>query len=356
VPAGQQGRDVGFGDQGVKLTEELNRHPKSAPWLVVCSFTNPHDIGCWGLLQHNPNSGFEFAIDGTVPAVEELFTSDFRGSFEDDLSKKPSAQASYRDKYHLFQKRILALGQYHQYYYQVHKNVDQQMYNVFRAVQNSVHYKDNTIVVLTSDHGDLLSAHGDMHQKFYQAYDETTRVPLMIWSPSYFAGPRSIDTLTSHADLVPMLLGLAGIDGPHQEEIRQQLAVNHSDAVPFAGRDLSRLITGEADPASVNDPVYFMTDDDVDKGLNMKRKIGVGYLPIVEPNSVETVIARLDDGRLWKYTRYFDNPQYWTDPGTPGVDDPDTPGVDVKDVLQVQVQEDPRPPSPVRTTGRTFSI
>jgi len=130
------------------------------------------------------------------------------------------------------------------------------------------------------------------------------------------------------------------------------LAVNHSDAVPFVGRDLSRLITGQADPASFTDPVYFVTDDDVTRGLHMNRKfgLGLGYEPVEQPSHVETVIARLDDGRLWKYTRYFDSPQYWTDPGTPGVDNPDTPGVDVKDVLRVQTEPDPPPdvvPQPV---------
>jgi choline-sulfatase len=124
------------------------------------------------------------------------------------------------------------------------------------------------------------------------------------------------------------------------------LAVNHSDALPFVGRDLSSLILGQADPASVNDPVYFMTEDDPTRGLHMNKRDGLGYFPITEPAHVETVIARLDDGHLWKFSRYFDNPQYWTDPGTPGDDDPATPGVDVKDVLQVQMQEDPPPPMP----------
>jgi len=215
---------------------------------------------------------------------------------------------------------------------------------VFDALQHS-RYKDDTIVVFTSDHGEMLLAHAGMHQKMYQAYDETTRVPLMIWYPKGIAGPRTVDTLTSHADLVPTLLGMAGIDGTRQEEIRQMLAVNHSDAVPFVGRDLSRLITGHADPASFTDPVYFVTDDDVTRGLHMNRKfgMGLGYKPVEQPSHVETVIARLDDGRLWKFSRYFDNPQYWTDPGTPGVDDPDTPEVDVKDVLRVQIKPDPPP-------------
>jgi choline-sulfatase len=86
-PIHYRGRDVSFAEQAQELIQELDRHPDSAPWLVVCSFTNPHDICCWGLFEQDPDSGFEFAIDGTVPAAGELFTSDFQGSFEDDLSK-----------------------------------------------------------------------------------------------------------------------------------------------------------------------------------------------------------------------------------------------------------------------------
>ena len=96
------------------------------------------------------------------------------------------------------------------------------------------------------------------------------------------------------------------------------LAVNHSDAAPFVGRDLSSLILGQGDFASVNDPVYFMTDDDPTRGLHMNRRLGLGYTPVEQPAHIETVIARLDDGHLWKFSRYFDNPQYWSSPGTPG--------------------------------------
>ncbi len=257
----------------------------------------------------------------------------------DDLSGKPKAQTSYRDTYHVWMNPVLDDEYYSRYYYQLHQDVDGEMMKVFNALQNS-RYKDDTIVVFTSDHGEMLLAHGGMHQKMYQAYDETNRVPLMIWCPTWFAGPRSFDTLTSHADLVPTLLGLAGIDGTRQEEIRQILAVNHSDAVPFVGRDLSSLITGQADPASVNDPVFFMTDDDPTRGLHMNRKggFGLGYKPVEQPAHIETVIARLDDGRLWKFSRYFDNPQYWSSPGPPV-----KPQETVEDVLRVQIEPDPGP-------------
>ncbi|MEZ5269434.1 MAG: sulfatase-like hydrolase/transferase [Microthrixaceae bacterium] len=39
---------------------------------------------------------------------------------------------------------------------------------------------EDTIVVFTSDHGDLLGAHGGLVQKWYNAYEEAVHVPLVV--------------------------------------------------------------------------------------------------------------------------------------------------------------------------------
>ena len=44
---------------------------------------------------------------------------------------------------------------YSRFYYQLHKNVDQEMMKVYQALKNSRFYED-TIVIFTSDHGDML--------------------------------------------------------------------------------------------------------------------------------------------------------------------------------------------------------
>ena len=75
-------------------------------------------------------------------------------------------------------------------------------------------------------------------------------------------------------------------------------------------------------PNSVNDPLYFMTDDDPSRGLNQENWTGIGYASVVQPNHIESVIARLN-GKVWKYSHYFDNPQFWTTPGTPTIPMPD---------------------------------
>ena len=72
-----------------------------------------------------------------------------------------------------------------------------------------------------------------------------------------------------------------------------------------------------------------LPDDDPSLGLHRQSWTGVEYWSVLQPNHIETVIARLKDGSVWKYSRYFDNPQYWSSPGDPN--DP-PPGTTVEDV------------------------
>jgi choline-sulfatase len=328
VPAGQQGRDVGYAEQVQSLIQQLDHDRSDSPWLIVSSFVNPHDITLWGLDANVANLGFEFDIEeGVVP--EDLFDPElFEQTVNDDLATKPSAQASYQASYAKWLQPILddpaTLERYYRYYYQLHKNVDEQMGTVLQTLLAS-RFKNNTYILFLSDHGDLLGSHHEMHQKWYTAYDEALRVPLIVWNAKRISGPRTVETLTSHIDILPTLLGLAGID---QDAVLQTLVPNHSDALPLVGRDLSALVLGETDPDNIGDPLYFMTDDDPSRGLNQDNWTGIEYNSVIQPNHVETVIARLG-GEVWKYSRYFDNPQFWSTPGVPNdPDDPNYPNVD----------------------------
>jgi choline-sulfatase len=327
-----RGRDAGYAEQVVELIQQLDHDSSAEPWMVVCSFVNPHDIGVFS--QPTLASGFfDFHVDDTVPQDPDLFRPEYQASHREDLSKKPKAQGSYRDTYGLWGGPIPeSVGpQYRRLYYQLHKNLDEQMGRVMGALLAS-RFRDDTIVVFTSDHGEMLGSHGDQHQKMYQAYEETTHVPLIVWSPKRINGPRTVEALTSHVDLAPTLLGLAGID---PEAVRAVLARNHSDARPFVGQDLSPLILDRDAPGRSNGPLYYMTEDDPDRGLHMSDAQGIGRPPVEDPKRVETVIARLEDGGLWKYSRYFDSRQYWSNPGSAGRP--------AKDVLLLQTQATPAP-------------
>ena len=70
---------------------------------------------------------------------------------------------------------------------------------------------EDTLVVLTADHGEPLGEHGHaMHG--LALYEEQVHVPLMLWMPGYPPGERA--GIVSLLDLAPTILDLAGLPIP----------------------------------------------------------------------------------------------------------------------------------------------
>ncbi len=73
-----------------------------------------------------------------------------------------------------------------------------------------------TIIIITTDHGDEQREHRHLnHGKFL--YDESIRVPLMLYLPG-FGKAKKIDTLVQSIDILPTTLDLLGIPVPHQTQ------------------------------------------------------------------------------------------------------------------------------------------
>ena len=64
---------------------------------------------------------------------------------------------------------------------------------------------DDTIVVITGDHGEMLGEHGELNHGFF-IYEGALRVPLVIRVPGVAAAPRAIETPASLVDIVPTLV------------------------------------------------------------------------------------------------------------------------------------------------------
>ncbi|NRF95340.1 sulfatase-like hydrolase/transferase [Paenibacillus frigoriresistens] len=313
---GLSGRDVVYGTETVKLIEALDHQKRTdscaKPWLVVASFVNPHDIALYGMLtDHLPNL-FHFKVD----PMPEVLPPPTIGEF---LNTKPRCQASYRDTYPIALQPIVNEPFYRKLYYQLQKNADLQIMKVLEALSRSS-FSDDTIVIFTSDHGELLGAHGHLHQKMYCAYEEVLHVPFLIHNKRLFPHRQSFSELTSHVDLLPTMLGLADADIP---EIQNRLQSCFSEVRPFVGRDLTPYLLGRKELGGVScrrEPVYFMTDDDITRGQHQFNPLGRAYTSVVQPNHIETVIADLPGqhglpNQLWKFSRYFDNEQFWSEPG-----------------------------------------
>jgi arylsulfatase A-like enzyme len=313
---GMSGRDVTYGAETVKLIEALDHHRSSdsdaKPWLIVASFVNPHDITLYGLLSASLPNMFRFQVDPMpeVPAPPTIHES---------LDTKPMCQASYRDTYPLALQPIVNEPFYRKLYYQLQKNADQQISKVLDALSRSS-FNDDTIVIFTSDHGDLLGAHGHLRQKMYCAYEEVLHVPFLIHNKRLFPHRQNFSELTSHVDLLPTMLGLASIDIP---SLQNQLKSSFSEVRPFVGRDLTPILLHRDTSGGTTytkEPIYFMTDDEITRGQHQFNPLGQSYKAVIQPNHIETVIADLPgpQGRphqTWKFTRYFDNKQFWSDPG-----------------------------------------
>ena len=89
----------------------------------------------------------------------------------------------------------------------------------------------DTLFIVTSDHGEAFFEHG-LYQHDYVPFDEVLKVPLVISYPALLGdgAGRVMEGLAWHLDLMPTVLGLAGIAAP--EGLR--------------GMDLTPVLRGEA--------------------------------------------------------------------------------------------------------------
>jgi arylsulfatase A-like enzyme len=90
----------------------------------------------------------------------------------------------------------------------------------------------NTIIVVTSDHGDMLGAHGLATKGVGTAYEEVYNIPLIVRVPGMRVGEDD-DHKVSLADIGPTLLDLCGAE----------------PLDPCQGRSFREVLEGTADPA-----------------------------------------------------------------------------------------------------------
>lgn len=111
-------------------------------------------------------------------------------------------------------------------YYGMVTAVDDQIGRMMRELDQLGLAKD-TIVVLTSDHGDMLGSHGQRLKR--KPWDESIRVPGIIRYPRVSPQGRTTSAIFTHVDFAPTMLGLCGIHIP----------------AAMQGADLSGVVTGK---------------------------------------------------------------------------------------------------------------
>ena len=168
------------------------------PFATFLSIGTPHDP--W-----NPEN---------VPA-------DFLARFNDVPFELPPNYAPendpYADAWGRFQdpRNRQRIPDWMRVYYAMVANVDWNLGRILEALNNEGIEKD-TIVVFTSDHGEMFGAHGRRAKNIF--YEEAVRVPFVMRWPGRIPAGRTSTACLNTPDIMPTLLSMAGLPIPARVE------------------------------------------------------------------------------------------------------------------------------------------
>ena len=202
-------KNVGADNDIPAGAEEFFKIKREKPFLLVTSFVNPHNICEWARGGELPDGEI-----GEVPAPE-LCPPRVHNyeSMEDEPDLNKLMKKSFQSN------RLFPVGnfdenkwrQYRWAYYRMIEKVDALIGKVIQALRNSGEY-DNTVIVFTSDHGDMQGAHGWNQKTVF--FEESTRVPFIICEPGQKTQYSKDMLVNTGIDILPTLCGYAGISIP----------------------------------------------------------------------------------------------------------------------------------------------
>jgi arylsulfatase A-like enzyme len=205
-------------------------------------------------------------------------------------------------------------------YYGMVAEVDEWAGKIFQRL-NELGLADNTLVIFTSDHGEMLGDHG-MHSKNI-FYEGAVHVPLLLRLPGVIPPGKVVQTPSSHLDLFPTILDYCGqpghasegdslrpfIEGKESGAGRVVVSEWNSKAVPgfmiFDGRwkfmcgraadapSLDALYDLKSDPQELNNLIGQNPDREKHRADATRMKgLLVEWLTRVKSPHLETVQAR----------------------------------------------------------------
>ncbi|MEM6988026.1 MAG: sulfatase-like hydrolase/transferase [Pseudomonadota bacterium] len=204
-----------------RAIDELDSLDTTQPWCLVVSLWGPHH-------PYLPSEAFARQVDPqNIPRYP---------SFDEDLDKKPLRYGVHRDLRCDFRaherwpewstwQTLIARA------YAQGLQTDAAIGLLDDALQDRG-LADNTLVVVTSDHGDALASHGAGWDKYSTYTEEVGRVPLVMRWPGQIAANQRRDELVSGLDITATLLDAAGAS---------------DSAFPLDGDSVLPLLNGQSD-------------------------------------------------------------------------------------------------------------
>lgn len=138
---------------------------------------------------------------------------------------------------------------YRRHYDGMVTGVDFALGQIIAQLKASGLYED-TLIVLTSDHGDMCGDHGMLEKGYSFFYDECVRVPLIMhWPRGFGARGRRESGIIEMVDILPTLADLCGIIPPEMLA-GSSWAAPLLEGEPVPGRDSALAFAAEDDGES----------------------------------------------------------------------------------------------------------
>jgi len=269
------------------------------PYVMVVSLINPHDVLAYNNKEdwiEDPNRGgypqdfwTNAGIESLPPTVDERKL----------LNSKPPVQSEFQlaaQKQQIIQTKQQQL-EYLNFYARLQALADRQLGDVLEELKKDQADFDDTLIVNTTDHGDMSMSHGGMTQKMFNVYEETINIPLTFSNERLFGQGKkfkSSPALVSHVDFLPTIAAYFDLD---PEKVKE---------ADLRGIDYSSILDAAAsqDPASyrnldVQDNILF-TYDDIWFGNNPDTADGSEHGTLPSNNRIQSLISK-----DFKYARYY---------------------------------------------------
>ena len=221
----QQDFDEEVAFHAVRKIFDWAREPREQPFLLVTSFTHPHDPYV------TPRRFWDLYRDDEIDAPRVPYIA--------PQLRDPHSRRLW-DQYDRGELGVTAddvLRARHAYYGSI-SYVDELIGTVLDALTRTK-MADDTVVIFCSDHGDMLGERGLWYKMSF--YDGSARIPFIMAGPGVPRG-RRVSSNCSHVDLLPTLVELAaGKDWDGYPE-----PVDGKSLLPlFSSEDRDRIATSE---------------------------------------------------------------------------------------------------------------
>jgi len=288
------------------------------PWMLAVNLINPHDVMFYNTdapgehVQDTPPPLMGIARAPETPLYRRQWDLALPETRKEpfDAPGRPPAHGEYQCA------RAALVGDFPNedarwwrllnYYFNCIYETDRVVNGVLDELEE-LGLAEDTIVVLTADHGELAGAHGS-HGKGATACREQNHVPMIVSHPGYRQTyGQTCRAISSHIDLAPTFLRWTGADAAVRARIGRDLP----------GRDLTPLLASGA-TAGLNDlrpatlycfNMFFYLDSDLALRIQSFLNAGGDKAELarrrVRPNFAKRgAIRSVFDGR-YKFSRYF---------------------------------------------------